>query len=121
MMKGDWDFAVYFSEFKLEYIADLTYSLSRHLRVREDEVDIVPLNAFDSLPCAIVLEILRNGKVLYYDDEAREWLRMSGMCGDSAVKEPVGVIASLLETLADYTRKLEELKLTDWWSIYAGV
>ena len=59
----------------------------------------------------------------YYDEEffAREWLRMSGMCGGSAVKEPVGVIASLLETLADYTRELEELRLTDWWSIYAGV
>ena len=88
VMKGDWDFAVYFSEFKPEYIADLTYALARHLKVREDEVDIVPLNAFDSLPCALVLEVLRNGKVLYYDDKeffAREWLRMFGVCEDFMV------------------------------------
>ena len=50
VMKGDWDFAVYFSEFKLEYVADLTYALSKHLKVREDEVDIVPSTLLTACP-----------------------------------------------------------------------
>jgi hypothetical protein len=85
--RWDWDFAVYFSDFKLEYIADLVYALSKHLNVREDMIDIIPLNLFDDLPCALVLKIL-NGKVVFYDDEefySRQWLRMMGICLDFVV------------------------------------
>ena len=85
VIKGDWDFAVYFSDFKLEYVADLIYGLSKYLKVREDEIDVVPLNMFDHLPCQLILEILDKGKVLYYDDKeffAWQWLRMRNICQD---------------------------------------
>ncbi|MEJ2775386.1 HepT-like ribonuclease domain-containing protein [Sulfolobaceae archaeon RB850M] len=33
----------------------------------------------------------------------------------------MGIIKSLLETLSEYTKKLEELTLDDWKSFYAGI
>gem|GEM_PF-312158 len=85
VIKGDWDFAVYFSEFKLEYLSDLIYALSRYLKVKEDMIDVVPLNLFEKLPCVLILEILNRGKLVFYDDKdfyARQWLRMRDICLD---------------------------------------
>jgi hypothetical protein len=55
------------------------------LNVKEETIDVVSLNLFNSLPCALVLDILRDGRVLFYDDEeffVRQWLRMRGVCLD---------------------------------------
>jgi predicted nucleotidyltransferase len=85
MIKGDWDFAVYFSDFKLEYVADLIYGLSKYLKVREELIDIVPLNLFDTLPCVLILEIYNKGDIIFYDDReffAKQWLRMRNICLD---------------------------------------
>jgi predicted nucleotidyltransferase len=88
IIKGDWDFAIYFSDFKLEYISDLVYALSKYLNVREEMVDIVPLNLFENLPCPLILEIFDNGTTLFRDDEsfyARQWLRMRNICQDFVI------------------------------------
>jgi predicted nucleotidyltransferase len=85
IIKGDWDFAVYFSEFKFEYVSDLIYGLSKYLNVREDMIDVVPLNNFENLPCILVLEILDKGRVVYCDDKdfyGKQWLRMRNICTD---------------------------------------
>jgi hypothetical protein len=55
------------------------------IKVKEDMIDVVPLNLFEILPCVLILEILDKGKLIFYDDEgfyARQWLRMRDICLD---------------------------------------
>ncbi|WP_054854015.1 nucleotidyltransferase domain-containing protein [Vulcanisaeta distributa] len=63
IIKGDWDIAVWFNDIN-EY-ADLLASLARFLGVREDLVDLVPLN--HRLPCQLIIEILRHRPIYVRD------------------------------------------------------
>ncbi len=64
-VKGDWDIAVWFND--INDYADLLASLARFLGVREELIDLVPLNY--RLPCQLIIEILRHKPIYVRDIE----------------------------------------------------
>jgi predicted nucleotidyltransferase len=73
VFKGDWDIAAWLEEpggidAQFSRVADLQYSLAKHLGVPEEAVDIVVLNRYEELPCTLLIEILGRGKPIYVKD-----------------------------------------------------
>ena len=64
----DVDIAVKFKRYSFEGYAELLAALASHLRVREDHIDLVPLNRED-LPAVLVLEIYTKGVLVYCEDK----------------------------------------------------
>lgn len=64
--KGDWNIGVWLSD--VERDVDLLHALAKFLNVREDSVDLVVLNNYESLLCALIIDILGRGKAIYYRD-----------------------------------------------------
>ncbi|ABW02423.1 nucleotidyltransferase domain-containing protein [Caldivirga maquilingensis] len=66
VVKGDWDIAVYLED--AERDVDLQYALARFLGVRDEDVDLLVLNDYESIPCTLVTSALGKGKLLYTRD-----------------------------------------------------
>lgn len=54
--KGDWDLGVWLND--VEKDVDLLHALAKHLRVREDNVELVVLNNYKCLSCTFVIYVL---------------------------------------------------------------
>ncbi|WP_428085108.1 nucleotidyltransferase domain-containing protein [Caldivirga sp.] len=65
LVKGDWDIAVWLSD--QDKYADLLMALARFLKVREELIDLIPLNV--KLPCILIIEIFRHRPVYVRDME----------------------------------------------------
>ncbi len=92
----DVDIAVKFRVYTLDAYAELLVALAKHLRVREDLIDLVPLNRGD-LPAHLIVEIYSKGKLVYVED----------------VEEYLNDVSSRVEIAIDFLIDFRKLKLAE--------
>ncbi|MGC9105570.1 MAG: nucleotidyltransferase domain-containing protein [Thermoprotei archaeon] len=101
VFKGDWDIAVKFRRFDLDNYSSLLVDLAKELKVREDMIDLVPID--ENTPCALILEIERNKKLLYaesFDSFLDDWLKRVSVCIDFEIsKRKLRVLEAMEEAV----------------------